>query len=71
MKWFKSITWRDMAWFSLGLAMGILLICNWLYWGTYHLIDQIPVNAIHIDFNETEMINAMIDRMNESGQLIK
>lgn len=54
---------------TLGVLLGLALAYLWFYTAITGFIESIPINSIQIDFNETEMIQAMIEHLNNTGQL--
>ena len=71
----KKCTWRDMAWLCLGLFAGFVLCYTimqmWFHVQITGIVEHLPSGAIQIQFNETEMIEAGIRYMNETGMLTK
>jgi hypothetical protein len=55
--------------FVLGVLLGFLLGRMFLIYEITGILSSIQIEQLMIDINETHMVDAILDRMNATGQL--
>lgn len=53
----------------IGILIGVFVTYMLFWWSAYSFLDTNFISNINIDFNETELMKAGLDYMNQTGQL--
>jgi len=62
-KWYEIIMWL-----SIGVLVGVIITCVGFYASLHGLLDTTPIQHLTINLNETQIVNALVEHMNATGQ---
>lgn len=63
----KRFDWRALGIFLLGMLAGIWLLLGWLSVSIVETADNVRIENVQLDFNETALVEAMVEAQKARG----